>query len=39
MFEWSQQHQMMRSVLRQWLEKHVEPATPDMEEGASFRSI
>lgn len=33
MVEWSQQHQMMRSVLRQWLEKNLEPATPDMEEG------
>lgn len=33
MFEWSEPHQMMRQMVRQWLDKNLEPATADMEEG------
>ncbi|MFW5924693.1 MAG: acyl-CoA dehydrogenase family protein [Myxococcota bacterium] len=31
MFEWSEQHQMMRQMLRQWLDANLEPATPHLE--------
>ncbi len=33
MFEWSEPHQMMRQAIRPWMDKHLEPATPDMEDG------
>ncbi|MCC6216997.1 MAG: acyl-CoA dehydrogenase family protein [Polyangiaceae bacterium] len=36
MFEWNEQQEMMRSVLRQWLATHLEPATPDLEEGRAL---
>ncbi|MFW6067081.1 MAG: acyl-CoA dehydrogenase family protein [Myxococcota bacterium] len=32
MFEWSEQHEMMRRMLRQWLTANLEPATADLEE-------
>lgn len=36
MFEWSEPHQMMRQMVRQWLDRNLEPATPDMEEGKTL---
>lgn len=36
MFAWNDQHEMMRKVLRQWLETHLEPATQDLESGRAL---
>jgi alkylation response protein AidB-like acyl-CoA dehydrogenase len=36
MFDWSEPQQLMRQVIRPWLEKNLEPATPDMEDGKTL---